>query len=82
MKVWAGDVIVEGPAWCEALQVISLRAFLRIPNTNLIEEAEATVSHIQDKLIATKSQQGSYANKRPHPLECVVGDCVYLKVSP
>jgi hypothetical protein len=47
-----------------------------------IEEAEMTVSRIQDKLRATKSRQESYANKRCRPLEFVVGDHVYLKVSP
>jgi hypothetical protein len=41
-----------------------------------------TVSRIQDKLRATKSRQESYANKRHRPLEFVVGDHVYLKVSP
>jgi hypothetical protein len=49
---------------------------------DLIEEAKATVSHIQDNLRATKSCQGSYANKRCRPLEFEVGDHVYMKVSP
>jgi hypothetical protein len=48
----------------------------------LIEEVEATVSHIQDNLKAMKSCQESYANKRCRPLEFEVGDHVYLKVSP
>jgi hypothetical protein len=47
---------------------------------NLVEEAETTVSRIQDNLKAAKSCQESYANKRHRPLEFVVGDHVYLKV--
>jgi hypothetical protein len=31
---------------------------------DLVEEAEMTVSHIQDNLRVTKSSQESYANKR------------------
>jgi hypothetical protein len=49
---------------------------------DLIEEAETTISHIQDNLRAAKSRQESYANKRRRPLEFAVGDHVYLKVSP
>jgi hypothetical protein len=49
---------------------------------DLIEEAEMTVSRIQDNLRATKSRQESYANKRRRPLEFVVRDHVYLRVSP
>jgi hypothetical protein len=49
---------------------------------NLIEEAEATVSRIQDNLRAAKSHQESYANKRRRPLEFDVGSHVHLKVSP
>jgi hypothetical protein len=49
---------------------------------DLVEEAETTVSHIQDNLRATKSCQESYTNKRRRPLEFAVGDHVYLMVSP
>jgi hypothetical protein len=49
---------------------------------NLIEEAEAIVSCIQDNLRATKSGQASYANKRRRPLEFEDGNHVYMKVSP
>jgi hypothetical protein len=49
---------------------------------NLVEEAETIVNRIQDNLRATKSRQESYANKRCQPLEFVVGNHVYLKVSP
>jgi hypothetical protein len=49
---------------------------------DLIEEAEATVHHIQDNLEAAKSRQETYANKRHRPLEFEVGDHVYLRVSP
>jgi hypothetical protein len=48
---------------------------------NLIMEAEATISRIQDNLRAAKSRQESYANKRHQPFEFEVGNHVYLKVS-
>jgi hypothetical protein len=49
---------------------------------DIIEEAEATIHHIQDNLKATKSHQETYANKWCGPLEFKVGDHVYLRVSP
>jgi hypothetical protein len=49
---------------------------------DLINEAEATVSHIQFNLKVVKSRQESYANRRHWPLEFEVGDHVYLRVSP
>jgi hypothetical protein len=49
---------------------------------DLVEEAEATISRIQDNLRVAKSHQESYANKRHQPLEFEVGDHVYLNVSP
>jgi hypothetical protein len=61
--------------WIETIEKMIFRP-------DLVEEAEMTVSRIQDKLRATKSHQESYANKRRQPLEFVVGDHVYLKVSP
>jgi hypothetical protein len=48
---------------------------------NLVEEAKATVCHIQDNLKVMKSCQETYANKRRRPLEFKVGDHVYLRVS-
>jgi hypothetical protein len=49
---------------------------------DLVDEAEATLHHIQDNLKAAKSRQECYANKRRRPLQFAVGDHVYLKVSP
>jgi hypothetical protein len=49
---------------------------------DLVEEAEATVRHIQHNLKAAKSRQETYANKRRRPLEFEVGNHVYLRVSP
>jgi hypothetical protein len=49
---------------------------------DLVEEAEATVHHIQENLKATKSRQETYANNRRRPLKFKVGDHVYLRVSP
>jgi hypothetical protein len=48
----------------------------------LVEEAEATVHHIQHNLRAAKSCQETYANKRSRPLELEIADHVYLRVSP
>jgi hypothetical protein len=48
---------------------------------NIIEEAEATVCHIQENLKVVKSCQETYANKRRRPLEFEVGDHVYMRVS-
>jgi hypothetical protein len=49
---------------------------------DIVDEAEATVHRIQDKLKAVKSCQESYESKRRRPLQFEVGDHVYLKVSP
>jgi hypothetical protein len=49
---------------------------------DLVEEAEATIHHIQDNLKAATSRQETYANRRRQPLEFEVGDHVYLRVSP
>jgi hypothetical protein len=49
---------------------------------NFVEEAEATVHHIQDSLKAAKARQETYESKRRRPLEFEVGDLVYLRVSP
>jgi hypothetical protein len=48
---------------------------------DIIEEAKATIRHIQDNLKATKSRQDTYANKRHRPLAFKVGNHVYLRVS-
>jgi hypothetical protein len=48
---------------------------------DIVEEAEATVRHIQDNLKAAKSCQETYANKRRRPLVIEVGNHVYLTVS-
>nr|GEY04140.1 putative reverse transcriptase domain-containing protein [Tanacetum cinerariifolium] len=39
-------------------------------------------SHIKNRLLAARSRQKSYADKRLKPLEYKVGDMVLLKVSP
>jgi hypothetical protein len=49
---------------------------------DIVNEAEATIHHIQDNLKAAKSRQESYENKRRRPLQFEVRDHVYLKVSP
>jgi hypothetical protein len=47
---------------------------------DLVEEAEATVHHIQDNLKDAKSRQETYANKMRRPLEFEVGNHVYFRV--
>ena len=49
---------------------------------DFIKEAREQVSIIQSHLKAAQSRQKAYANKRRRPLQFVVGDHVYLKVSP
>jgi hypothetical protein len=49
---------------------------------DIVDEAEATIHHIQDNLKTAKSHQESYANERHRPLQFEVGDRVYLKVLP
>jgi hypothetical protein len=49
---------------------------------DLVEEAKATVRHIQDNPKAAKSCQETYANKRHRPLPFEDGNQVYLRVSP
>jgi hypothetical protein len=53
-----------------------------IVGPDIVDEAEATVHRIQDNLKAVKLHQESYANKRRRPLQFVVEDHVYLKISP
>jgi len=45
-------------------------------------DAEKKVQIIQQHMKATKSCQKSYVDKKRRPLEFVVGDYVYLKVTP
>jgi hypothetical protein len=49
--------------------------------TNIVDEVEATIHHIQDNVKATRSHQVSYANKMRQPSEFEVGDHVYIRVS-
>jgi transposase InsO family protein len=49
---------------------------------SLIKEAEDRVAEIREKLKEAQSRQKSYSDKRRRELSFVVGDFVYLKVSP
>ena len=49
---------------------------------NFIKEAREQVSIIQSHLKVAQSRQKAYTDKRRRPLQFVVGDYVYLKVSP
>jgi hypothetical protein len=50
--------------------------------SDIIEEAEIIVHHVQENLKAAKSRQKTYANKRRRPLEFEIGNHIYLRVSP
>nr|GEV76940.1 putative reverse transcriptase domain-containing protein [Tanacetum cinerariifolium] len=47
-----------------------------------IRDTTEKIVQIKNRLLATRSRQKSYANKRAKPLEFEVGDMVLLKVSP
>jgi hypothetical protein len=49
---------------------------------DFVMEDEEIVHHIQSNLKAAKSRQEHYASKRCCPLTFIVGDHVYLHVSP
>ena len=49
---------------------------------DFIKEAQEEVSIIQSHLKASQSREKAYADKQRGPLQFVVGDHVYLKVSP
>jgi hypothetical protein len=49
---------------------------------DIVEETESIVHYIRGNLIAVKSRQETYANKRHQPLEFEVGNHVYLRVLP
>jgi hypothetical protein len=49
---------------------------------DIVEETESIVRYIRENLIAVKSRQETYANKRHQPLEFEVGNHVYLRVLP
>ncbi|GKB19328.1 putative reverse transcriptase domain-containing protein, partial [Tanacetum coccineum] len=48
----------------------------------LVQETIEKISHIKDRLKATRDRQKSYADKRRKPLYFSVGDYILLKVSP
>jgi hypothetical protein len=73
--------VLHGRRCCTPLNWIELGKKV-IFGPDIVEEDEATVHHIHDHLKAMKSCQGTYANKKRRPLEFVVGNHVYLRVSP
>ena len=54
----------------------------RYYDIDFVNETEQQVCTIQQLLEAAQARQKSYANKRRKSIEFVVGDHVYLKVSP
>jgi len=61
--------------WCES----SERWFFGV---DLVKETEDKVKQIQNNLKVAQSRQKSYADRRRWPLRFIMGDHVYLKVSP
>lgn len=49
---------------------------------DLIQDALNKVKIIKERLLATQSRQKAYVDNRRQDLEFVVGDMVFLKVSP
>ncbi|XP_020080397.1 uncharacterized protein LOC109704074 [Ananas comosus] len=49
---------------------------------DVLLEAEEKVCLAHQRLLTAQSRQQSYADKRRQDIEFVVGDCVFLKVSP
>ncbi|XP_075475693.1 uncharacterized protein LOC142509668 [Primulina tabacum] len=54
----------------------------QMSKTEFVQEMKYKVEMIRNRMKAAKNRQASYANKRRQPLECRVGDYVFLKVSP
>ncbi|KAD3067095.1 hypothetical protein E3N88_34975 [Mikania micrantha] len=54
----------------------------QITGPEIIQEMTDKICQIRDNLLASRSRQKSYADKRRKPLEFEVGDMVLLKVSP
>ncbi|KAK9077950.1 hypothetical protein SSX86_002007 [Deinandra increscens subsp. villosa] len=54
----------------------------QITGPELIQETTDKISQIRNHLLAARSRQKSYADKRRRPLEFEEGDLVLLKVSP
>ena len=48
----------------------------------IVRETTKKIKLIQDRLCTAQSRQKSYADRRGRPLELVVGDHVFMKVSP
>jgi DNA primase len=61
--------------WSEVGEQTLLKPFL-------IKEAEDRVAEVREKLKEAQSRQKSYSDKIRRELSFVVGDFVYLKVSP
>ena len=51
-------------------------------SADFVQECNEKIPLIRQQLLTTQSHQKSYADRRRRPLEFVVGDLVFLKVSP
>jgi hypothetical protein len=61
MRVRAGNTIGKGPAWGEALKVISLPASLHIPNSRT-PNASRIVTAIEDSRVEMRRNQNVFHN--------------------
>ncbi|GJU06740.1 putative reverse transcriptase domain-containing protein [Tanacetum coccineum] len=72
------------PVW--KWERITMDFVTRLPRTSsgpeLIRDTTEKIVQIKSRLLAARSRQKSYAEKRLKPLEFEVGDMVLLKVSP
>ena len=57
-------------------------SFVHPSKVDMIREDQERVRLIQSRLVTAQSRQKSYADKRVRPLDLMVGDKVWLKVSP
>ncbi|GKF17451.1 putative reverse transcriptase domain-containing protein, partial [Tanacetum coccineum] len=67
---------------CRSLVCRSEVGDSQLTGPELIRDTTEKIIQIKNRLLATRSRQKSYADKRTKPLEFEVGDMVLLKVSP
>nr|CAD1840742.1 unnamed protein product [Ananas comosus var. bracteatus] len=61
--------------WSEVGEILAL-------GPNVLQEAKDKVRIAQERLLTAQSRQRSYADRRRRDLEFLVGDHIFLKVSP
>ncbi|GJZ80905.1 putative reverse transcriptase domain-containing protein [Tanacetum coccineum] len=74
-------VIDFGSSWDRHLPLVEF-LYNNSYHAKLIRDTTEKIVQIKNRLLAARSRQKSYADKRLNPLEFEVGDMVLLKVSP